>query len=214
MTLMTKLIRGIRASFVACLLAAVALSTPGDVRAQTPDSLPGPPVSVEALVAEVRAGDATGVGAFLRQTRGARTPAELEAVSDSLVAIMRTASTTRINVYSRVVGSIGDAITAEPEWGAPFPGGVDLLFRIYDSLDEPLLRSEVLFRLSLVAPRGDYFPCLQRRWKPLNPNPSPHFASWRRRWARLASPSSRTPTVRTGSTIPPANASADIFEVE
>ncbi len=156
MTLSTNLVQVIRTGLLLGLAACMTLSNPSEARAQPPDSLRGPPESVEALVAQVRAGDVTWVDSFLRQMRGPRTPAALQALSDSLVGIMETPQEPGTNVHLGVLGAIGYSITAER--GTAFVGGVDLLFRIYDTVDSPRIRGSILFWLNRAAPPGLILP--------------------------------------------------------
>jgi len=158
MTLSANLVQVIRTGLLLGLAACMTLSTASETEAQLPDSLRGPPGSVETLVAQVRSGDATWIGPFLRQTRGPGTPEALQALSDSLVAIVVSAQTTDPGLATSIMSGIHFSIA--PERGVPFPQGVDLLFRIYDSMDGPSLRGGLLFRLSLVAPPGRLLPLL------------------------------------------------------
>lgn len=155
MTLSTNLIQVIRTGLLLGLVACMTLSTASETEAQLPDSLRGPPESVEALVAQVRSGDITWIDSFLRQTRGPRTPEALQALSDSLLAIIQSEEEPA-NVHSRILGAIGYSI--HPDRGTPFVNGIDLLFRIYNTSDSPRIRGSILFWLNRVAPPGRILP--------------------------------------------------------
>lgn len=140
------------------LLLLLLVTIPHEIHAQLPASRGGGPTTVEGLVEQMRAGHTQWISDFLSQARGPRSPAELQAFGDSLVAFLQEPgppeSLTRLHI-------LDDLLTAtRPEPRVPFVQGIDLFYRIYDTVEDPDIQARVLTRLSSVSPPGRLLPVL------------------------------------------------------
>jgi len=136
------------------LLPTLWLLSPGTTQAQDTVRLNMPPPTVEAVMAQVRAGEAIWLGPFLRQVREERGPQELEALSDSLMEFLRTDPDPVANhrIRNQIVIHIAQAVA--PQRGVAFPRGVSLLQEIYETIDHPPTQGFALQFYAQVAPTG------------------------------------------------------------
>lgn len=142
----------------ALLFVLLLVTVPQSLRAQLPDSLKGPPATVGGLVAQMRAGTTQWISEFLGQVRGPRSPAELQAFGDSLVAFFEMPEPPESSLHMYALLELRSAITSER--GTAFVQGVDLLYRIYDTVEDPRTRATVLDLLASASPPGRLLPVL------------------------------------------------------
>jgi hypothetical protein len=135
-------------------LSTLLLLSPGTTQAQDTTELTRPPPTVEAVMELVRAGEVLWLSSFIRQVPEERSPQELDALSDSLMAYLRNDPDPDSNFRIRrdVIGHIAQAVT--PHRGVAFPRGVGLLQEIYQTVDHPDTQSFALNYHAQVAPTG------------------------------------------------------------
>lgn len=155
---MTQFIRLIPSGLAVGVLLLALFSVPQELRAQLPASRGGPPATVEGLVEQMRAGNTQWMSEFFRQVRGPRSPAELQALGDSIVAFLQEPQPSGSFVHVDILGNLRTAIASER--GTPFVQGIDLFYRIYDTVEDPDIKAMVLTRLASVSPPGRLRPVL------------------------------------------------------